>query len=333
MSENLRLCILGCGAIARTHATALNTMKDRVDLFFASRSRSKSEEYSRKYRGIGFFEDYDQAFSSPDIDAVLICTPHHLHFSLACAALNQGKHVIVEKPMALSTSEAIEMNDLAEKMDRRLLVAENHRFRPSVNAIRAMLDAGDLGTLKWIRINVMSRNVLAASDWRADASTMGGGPLIDGGIHWVNVMLTYGGDAESVFAQTAPTTEPNFPREDTITLLCKHQSGAVGTLTYSWGISGTPKQKMYALYGSKGSLYVTNNGWIGIMRGQRRFVKLFPIRDWRGFSTMWTDFLDCILKDKVSLMNSLTGIRDVAFIEKAYASVETGQVQTLPSFK
>ena len=73
------------------------------------------------------------------------------------------------------------------------LVAENHRFRPSVRAIEALLERGDLGVLKRIRINVMGRTALAPGDWRAQAESMGGGPFIDGGIHRVNVMLTYGG--------------------------------------------------------------------------------------------------------------------------------------------
>lgn len=331
MSYKLQLCVLGCGAIAHTHAKTLCRMRERVDIYFASRSPSKAREYSEKYQGRGIFQSYEEVFYEPNIDAVLICTPNHLHFPLACTALRQAKHVIVEKPMALSIREATEMNNLAKQMDRRLLVAENHRFRPSVRAIALMVDAGDLGTLKWIRINIMGRTALRPDEWRADAKSMGGGPLIDGGIHWANVLLTYGGgNAEYVFAQNAPKTEPNFPCEDTITLLCKCKNGAVGTLTYSWGISGTPKQKLYALHGSEGSLYVTNNGWVGFMRGKRNFVKLFPIKDWRGFTTMWQDFIDCILNGQASLMTGAEGIRDVAFIETAYASAQTGEVKTIP---
>ena len=325
MGKKLHLCILGCGAIAKMHAKALHGQSQRVDLYFASRSITKAEEYCRKYGGQGVFGSYEEACRDPRIKAVLICTPHHFHFPEACFALSQNKHVIVEKPMATSIQDA-------KKMGRHLLVAENYRFLPSVRKVQSILDAGDLGTLKWIRINVMGRRTIKQDEWRAQEVSMGGGPFIDGGIHWVNVLLTYsGGNTVSVFAQKASRTTPNCPYEDTIAVLCKSKNDVIGTLTYSWGISGTSNLKLYSLHGSEGSLYVSNNGLLAFMRGKRRFFKLFPIADWRGFHAMWLDFITTIETGSPSLMTGLEGARDVAFVQKAYESAETGEAKLLPS--
>lgn len=93
MGKKLCLCILGCGTIAQTHAKVLQRQSHRVDLYFTSRSLTKAEEYRKRYNGRGVFGSYEEACRNSRIDAILICTPNHLHSSQAYLALNQSKHV------------------------------------------------------------------------------------------------------------------------------------------------------------------------------------------------------------------------------------------------
>lgn len=224
------------------------------------------------------------------------------------------------------------MNRAASRAGRHLLVAENYRFRPSVRAVLPLVESGALGTLKYIRMAVMNCKEPGAGQWRARLEHMGGGPFIDGGIHWVHLLLTYGGgQALRLFAQQSAHTQTHFSGEDTMTVLCRCRNGLVGTLTYSKGIAGTFKRKFYALHGSEGSLYLSNNGLLGIMRGRRRFVRFFPVRDRRGFGAMWEHFLDVLTRGAPALVSGVEGARDVAFVERAYESAATGEALSLPT--
>ena len=322
----MNLCIIGCGAIARRHAKMLIRRRSDVELYVASRFIEKASAFARSYGAKGFFGTYKEAMEDPKIHAVLICTPNDQHYSQTLHALRAGKDVIVEKPMAITSAQANEMNRTAKAAGRKLLVGENHRFRPSVRAVEKIIANGDLGTLKMIRMNIMTSRKLSANEWRSQPGQMGGGPLIDGGIHWVNVLLTYGGgSAVQLTAKIPPRTQPNYPGEDTIAILAECQNGASATLTYSWGIRGTPTLKFYSLHGSEGSLYVSNHGFFGWMSGKRRSFKIFPLVDWQGFDSMWNHFIDVLKNDAPCRMGGLEGLRDVAFVEKAYESAKRGE--------
>lgn len=326
----IQLAILGCGAIAGTHAKALAGERARVRLWFASRSLDCAKAFAARHGGAGAFGSYQAACAARSVDAVLICTPHDQHFGQAVMALEAGKHVVVEKPMAVTLDQAVEMNRRARAANRLLLVAENHRFRPSVRVIERHLAAGDLGQLKWVRMHLLSKRRLRPDEWRADAGAMGGGAFIDGGIHWVNQLLTYlGGAALKVFAQQPILSDPGFPCEDTLVTTCTTASGAAGSLSYSWGIAGSPRNKLFSLHGSEGSLYCLVNGLAGWVWGKRRSPFFLPFADARGFVPMWRDFLDTLAGQKASLMTGVEGARDLAFVLAAYRSARSGEAVEL----
>ena len=158
---------------------------------------------------------------------------------------------------------------------------------------------------------------------------MGGGPLIDGGIHWVHLILTFGRGVERVFAQQLHT-ESSFPHEDTMAVLCRCSNGMVASLVYSKGIAGVLKPQFHVLHGSRGSLYMDNNGLLAILRGQRRFVRFFSPRERRGYRAMWRDFLDALRTGAPARIGGLEGARDVAFVEKSYESAATARAVELP---
>lgn len=328
-SESLGICILGCGHIAHAHAKAIKKLGKNIRLYFASRSEQRALEYCRKYKADGSFGSYEDALKSSDVDIILIATPNNLHLEHARLAFAAGKHTVIEKPMCVNKEEADQIIRFGQQAGKHLMVSENHRFRPSVIAVESLIKKGVIGIPKLIRMNIIRHRLFKDNEWRMDKNSMGGGPLLDGGIHWVNVLLTYGGGATDIYAIESPKTNPTMPREDSISVVARLQNGAVGQLNYSWGIPGTPPLGFYSVQGSAGTIYVANNGLFArIKTKDLKGYRLF-LRDLNGFFAMWKDFIESIKNNRPSLMSGQIGARDVAFVDACYKSAETGNLVKL----
>ena len=105
----LGLCVLGCGSFAATFARSIAELRGEVDLYFASRDLHRARDYADRFGGAGAFGDYAEAAADPRVDAVYVCTPHHLHREHVALAVAAGKHVLVEKPIAGTLADAQEI--------------------------------------------------------------------------------------------------------------------------------------------------------------------------------------------------------------------------------
>ncbi|MFN2541822.1 MAG: Gfo/Idh/MocA family protein [Chthoniobacterales bacterium] len=325
----MHFCIVGCGKIALTHAAVLTKFSrfipdQPVRLSFASRDQSKASEYRSRFGAELALSSYEEAFYHKEIDAIVLCTPNNSHRELAIAALEQGKGVIIEKPIACTIAEADEILATAKRTGRHVLVAENHHYRPNVMALEQIVRSGTLGVMKLIRINVLRHHQFKENEWRSKLDCMGGGILIDAGIHWVNVLMTLGqGFPVAINAYQPLATNQSKSQEDSIVITCQFGNGAVGIITYSWGVRGAIPMSFFSVHGSSGSVYSSNAGRFGFLN--RRFIRplLFSFRDWQGYEAMWQDFLRGLASGNSDrcLMTGEIGRRDLAFVEQAYRSV------------
>src|SRR2546427_7729598 len=101
----LGLCVVGCGAFARTFAQAMQSARDEIEIFFASRDVERARAYAETFRGSGVFGSYEAAAADPRVEALYLCTPHHLHRAHVVLAAQAGKHILVEKPLARTLAE------------------------------------------------------------------------------------------------------------------------------------------------------------------------------------------------------------------------------------
>src|SRR2546428_6971664 len=124
----LALCIVGCGQFARTLAHSLQPVRDEVDLFFASRDLARAQAYAAQFQGCGAFGSYAAAAADPRVEALYVCTPHHVHQAHVTLAAEAGKHILVEKPLARTLAEGQAMIAAAQQAGVTLMVAENARF-------------------------------------------------------------------------------------------------------------------------------------------------------------------------------------------------------------
>jgi UDP-N-acetyl-2-amino-2-deoxyglucuronate dehydrogenase len=313
------LAILGCGRIAQRHARAARRLGRRVALAFASRDPVRARAYARRFGAVAAFGTYEDAVRDPRVTGVIICTPHDRHLPDALLAFAHGRHVLIEKPIARTLDEADRMIAAARAAGRTLMVAENFRYMPAYRQVRAFIEQGTLGELR--ELHVAARGFRRHADWRLSREVMGGGALIDGGIHYVDNLRYWGGPVRRVFALAPPKTIAAMEGEDAIGVLAELEGGAVGVLVNSLGTPGVPRMQWSMACGTGGTCFAGNRGRVVMVRGRGRSrVRVF-LRDHRGHEAMLAEFLRAVTTGAPPEMDGGEGRRDLAVVLAVYRSI------------
>jgi UDP-N-acetyl-2-amino-2-deoxyglucuronate dehydrogenase len=321
----MTLVVLGCGWIARRHASAARRL--RLPVIFASRELGRARAYACEFGGIAAYGDYAEALRDPRAEAAVVCTPHDRHFDDVLAALTAGRHVLVEKPLARTLEEADRMIEAAARAGRVLMTAENFRFMPAFRWVRRrVLDAGLLGEPR--ELYLVGRGWRRHAGWRLAAGA-GGGALIDGGIHYVHALRWWGGEVRRVFALRPPQTFDDMTGEDAAVLLAECDGGAVGLVANSLAAPGLSRFQWSSVTGTRATCFVDNRGRWVVVRGNGGVrVRLFR-RDTRGHETMLRAFVDAIRLGRAVEMDGAEGRRDLAVVLAAYRSIRERVAVTL----
>ena len=180
------------------------------------------------------YSDFDRLLNDPNVDAVYLATPVFLHAPLTMRALEAGKDVLVEKPMALNAIQAEEMCGLAEQLGRRLSVAYYRRFWPRFQLVRDLLQQGDLGQTVLVRMALHSWFALGnQGGWRSDPGLAGGGVLSDVGSHRLDLLAWWFGLPEKLVAD-ASTRVQEYEVEDSTAVLMILEGGVPCTASFQW---------------------------------------------------------------------------------------------------
>ncbi len=317
---SVAIAVLGCGHIAATHAKTLKKLGSRARVAFASRDAGKAREYRRRFGGFADYGGYDAAFADPRVDAILVTTPPAQHLALTLDGLRAGKHVIVEKPPFLRSIDLETVEAAAQSAGKQVLVAENYRYKPLTLLLRRLLDAGEIGELRLVRLSALKRQTPGADDWRGSPELAGGGALFEGGIHWVNLLATLGPEIVDVRGFRPPGSEP----ERTMVVVVRYAGGAIGTLHHSWEAPTRLKGlSISQIVGATGTLAFESNGLFVALTGARRRLWFPGFRDIRGFRGMFDDFLTALTTGATPLMTLTAARRDLAVIEAAYHTSAT----------
>lgn len=191
-----RIAVLGYGFIADLHVRAAQAAGATVVSVTGHRSE-RAAEFAARHRIERSGSDWEQEVTADDVDAVVVGTPNSLHHPQAMAAIAAGKHVLVDKPMALDTAQAAEMRDAATAAGLTMCVGHMWRYRDEVTALRDRIAAGDLGRV----VRTRGYGIHAGwgpSGWFRDPELSGGGALIDMGIHAIDTARYLLGDPTAV---------------------------------------------------------------------------------------------------------------------------------------
>ena len=324
---NFGLCVLGCGAFARVFAQSIAELRGDIDLYFASRDLARAREYAALFDAADAFGSYADAAADPRVDALYVCTPHHLHREHVSLAARNGKHVLVEKPIAATLSDAEAMVQEAEAAGVNLMVAENYRFMPTVQAARNLLTQGRLGQPRLIQLQ--EQFPYRPSGWRNRREFNGGGVLIDGGIHKLSVLAYLVGQPCEIYAREVLPGQPDLDAEDGVVIVATTPEGVVGVINHSWNVVPVTQRSWVSISGSIASAHFElGRPRLSLLDGDAETVMNFE-HDVTGLAATVAEFHRSILESRHPLMSGHDGIADLTLALKAYQSVETGLPATI----
>jgi predicted dehydrogenase len=281
-----KVCIVGCGGIARVHA---KNLLGAVELSFVSRRRESAEVFSREFGGGRIYEGYEQVLAS-DVDGVVLCTPPDAHAEQVVAALAAAKGVMVEKPMCVSAEEvAVIAAAIAAQPDAPLVVAENYYYKPSLKLIRSLVEQGFVGDVQEVRVRKCFSQ--AAAGWKSRY-----GALLEGGIHFVALISAImEAEPERVEAEF-PAYKAGEPERHSITRM-HYRAGARAELHYAWN-SFSPTKGVFQhsrVVGDQGKITFESNGIYLRIASPAQTKIYFPgFADMMGYGEMTRDFINCL---------------------------------------
>jgi predicted dehydrogenase len=323
---SVRLAFLGSGLATRIHSKTLKAIAPQAERWYASRNAARAEQAAREYAGKGPLAGYQAALDRPDIDAIVICLPPALHREWTLQALTAGKHVIVEKPPFLTTTELDEVAKAAAAAGRQVLVAENYFYKPLTRVLNQVVTDRAVGALIVIQLNALKTQ--RTNDWRDDGGLAGGGALFEGGIHWVSLLASIGLTPTRIRA-TFPNLRAGGGVERSAVVTIEYAEGGVATLAYSWDVKSVVNGvRMSRMVGTAGILRFETNGLFAALfgeKGPRFFAPGFT--DLAGYRAMMTDFLAAIEEQRPPRYHLGLARRDLALIEQAYASADPSSAE------
>ena len=232
--EKFRFAILGCGLIGDIHAQAILSHPDAELYAMCDVSAERAGDYASRY-GARVFTSYDELLADPSVDAVSICTPSGMHADQAIAALRAGKHVLLEKPMALTGRDALRIREAEAESGKLVSVVFQTRYVEDIRYLKSLIEDGRFGTLAFCDLYMKywrDPAYYSASPWRGTFAMDGGGALMNQGIHGVDVMHFLFGEPRLIGARVK-TLVHDIETEDTAVSLVEYPSGALGVIEAS----------------------------------------------------------------------------------------------------
>ncbi len=335
MSEQIRFGLIGCGRVSPRHLQSIAELADAKLVAVCDVIASRVERVAKEHNAVAY-ADYRRMLERRDIDVVNICTPSGMHAQMSIDALQAGKHVICEKPMAMNLADADRMIATAKSTGKKLCIVLQNRYNPPMLDLRRLVDEGRLGkillgnaTVRWYRPQEYYED-----GWHGTLA-MDGGALMNQSVHHIDALQWFIGDVDSVFAHTA-TLAHKMQAEDAGVAVIRFKNGALGTvegstLTYPENLEGS-----VALFGEHGSVKIggtaLNRKSIWKIEGALEHERELLMHDQvdppsvYGFShqAVIADMIAALRENREPRTNGREARKSVALVLAMYESARTG---------
>jgi UDP-N-acetyl-2-amino-2-deoxyglucuronate dehydrogenase len=331
--QKITFGIIGCGRIAQRHAEHISTMAQLSAVCDTKPARAK--DLSTKY-SCNAYGNIDELLSvEKNIDVISICTPNAFHAEHTIKALNAGKHVLCEKPMAITVGDCRKMIEAAEKANKNLFIVKQNRFNPPIVEMKKAIDQGKLGKIYSVQLNCFwNRNdrYYEESDWKGKKA-LDGGTLYTQFSHFIDLLYWMVGEVASVQAITKNFAHPETVQfEDTGVVLLRFQNGAIGTVNYTVNSFKKNMEGSITLFGEKGTIKVGGQ-YLNVLEYQS--IDGYEIKDvpqsapaneygfYQGSMSnhdkVYANVIDVLSKNAPIATGGFEGMKTVEIIEKIYA--------------
>ncbi|OXS55931.1 oxidoreductase [Cohnella sp. CIP 111063] len=252
----VNFALVGCGFIANKHSEAISEIEDACIYAVCDKIEQNMVPYKEKHSALTY-NDYDLLLQDPNVQVVNICTPSGTHAALAIKAAKAGKHVILEKPMALNEKDANDIILACRANNVKLAVVHPNRFRPALIELKKLLESGAFGTISHINATVRwnrDKAYYSQAPWRGSRA-MDGGVLMNQAIHNLDLLLWLMGPVEQLKAFTS-TRYREIECEDVAVAIATFKSGALGVIEAATTIYPKNLEESISIFGEKGTAVI-----------------------------------------------------------------------------
>ena len=339
----IKFAIVGCGRISKRHSELLGEKQINGACLVAACDikKERADKIAKKYK-IASYSCMHEMMSSNDVDVVVILTESGLHARHTVELAKYGAHIMVEKPMALTLSDADSMIEACDKHGVKLFVVKQNRFNLPVVQLRKALEAGRFGNLimgtvrvRWCR----PQSYYDQDSWRGTWA-LDGGVLTNQASHHIDLLEWMMGDVESVFAKSL-NAMADIEAEDTAIVILKFKNGALGVIEATTAIRPKDLEGSISILGSKGSVeiggFAVNEmktwNFNETLKDDESVIEKFSVNPPNvygfGHQAYYEHVVDCIKNRTPQLVDGFKGRKSLELINAIYESVETGKEVSL----
>ena len=285
MTQQINWGIIGCGDVTEVKSgPAFNKIAQSKLVAVMRRNADKAADYARRHGVPKWYADADELINDPEVNAIYIATPPNTHAAYTLAAVQAGKPVYVEKPMALNADEARQMFDYATAKNVKLCVAHYRRMQPMFLKIKSLVDTGAIGDIRFIQLHLLqgqSANLIARSEdnWRTNPALSGGGLFHDLAPHQIDLMLYLFGMAKQ-YSGTAVNQAQASLAEDLVSGSILFENGVLFNGVWCFAVSEQDAVDDCTIYGAKGTIrfgFFGQKVWVTV-DGQTELLEFEPLQ-------------------------------------------------------
>ena len=324
------VAVVGCGFISGVHLSGWRRIRGVELVAVADLIEGRAKYAAERYRVPHYYTDYSRVIEMEEVDVVDVCTPTYTHAEISIAAMKSGKHVLVEKPIALRLKEADEMIGTAKREGVKFMVAHCLRFWPEYVAAKRVVEEGSIGEPRIARAYRLS-GFPEWAPWHRDAR-LGGGVFVDMSIHDVDFLRWVMGEVERVYARGGVLSTPDSTAYDYVHAVLRFESGAIAYVEGSWiQPRGFPFTTYLEIVGTKGMLTVDNHttAALKVYRPGAPPIDYTPVREDAYYREI-RHFYECVVKDEEPAVTGEEARRTLEVVLAAVKSVKEGKPVKLP---
>lgn len=334
----VRWGIIGAGDISRKQtARAIREARNAELTAVMRRTIEGARGFARAFDAAKAYDSVEALLADPEIDAVYIATPVYLHAEQTIAAAQAGKHVLAEKPMAMSTAECHAMIEACQQQKVQLMVCYYQRFNARHQKAQELVRQGAIGQVTMAQARQAFLYPPEPDNWRQDPARGGGGAIMDVGVHCIDTLRFILGEVEAVTA-LVDTLAYDYAVDDTATLLLRFQNGAQGVASVAFTVPEVQVDtlNLLELCGSGGRIWTSplhskdSHGLLRLLtpEGEQHFTF-----EQSTHVALIEAFGRCIEDGEPVPVSGVEGLRGMAVVEAAYESARTGRTVFLQNIR